>query len=243
MRADPDIVIEPRRGKREKLLHKRALMVVNPSEADGAAKIFSSFLGETRSLYQSKLLVDKNKRLCLAGPALGAPAAALLMEKFIVLGVQEIWLLSCCGSLAPSLLIGDLLLGSSAVSGEGVSQYYSSDIISKPSVSVTSSLQLFMKKQAIAAASGVIWSTDAPYREMRSKLIDLQERYGVVAIDMEYSALCTVARFRGIAFGGLFVVSDEIWGSGWKPGFSKPIFKDRCREIMEKLISHGLQEE
>ena len=148
MRADPDIVIEPRRGKREKLLPKRALMVVNPSEADAAAKIFSSFLGETRSLYQSKLLVDKNNRLCLAGPALGAPAAALLMEKLIVLGVQEIWLLSCCGSLDPSLLIGDLLLGSSAVSGEGVSQYYSSDIISNPSVSVTSSLQLFMKKQA-----------------------------------------------------------------------------------------------
>ena len=72
---EADLIIEPRRGKKEKLLPARALLVVNPAEADYALGGFKPFTGESRSLYQTTLLIDKDRSLCLAGPALGAAAA------------------------------------------------------------------------------------------------------------------------------------------------------------------------
>ena len=101
--SEADLIIEPRRGKKEKLLPPRALMVVNPSEAEYAVETFKPYKGQSRSLHQqTNLLVDRDQTLCLAGPALGAAAAVLILEKLIVLGVKEIWLVSCCGTLDPS---------------------------------------------------------------------------------------------------------------------------------------------
>jgi nucleoside phosphorylase len=47
---------------------------------------------------------------------------------------------------------------------------------------------------------------------------------GVLAVEMEMSALFTVAMYRRISFGGLLVVSDEVAGSKWKSGFLTPLF-------------------
>lgn len=238
-----DLIIEPRRGRNEQILPGLALMVVNPAEADQAIQLFSRHLGRSRSFNQSTILVDKDARLCLAGPALGAPAAALVMEKLIVLGVREIWLMSCCGSLDPGLTIGDVLLGGRGLCGEGVSRSYASAGLLSPVGSAEEHLHAFLMRQDIRPRRCDIWSTDAPYREKRSELIALRERYGISGVDMEYSALCAVAAFRGISFGGLFVVSDDLWRRRWKPGFSGSEFKNRCRVITEKLIDFGLNRE
>ena len=242
--SEADLIIEPRRGKKEQLLPARALMVVNPSEAEYAVESFSAFIGQTRSLYQhTKLLVDKDQAMCLAGPALGAAAAVLILEKLIVLGVEEIWLVSCCGTLDPSFSIGDLVLATGGVSGEGVSRYYSTESVTSSGRSATDNLQKIATQQCGDVRPGIIWSTDAPYRERRSELIALQERYGVVGIDMEFSALCTVAAHRGVSLGALFVVSDTIWTKNWKPGFGSADFNKSSQDLIGKLITRGLSKE
>lgn len=242
--SEADLIIEPRRGKKEQLLPPRALMVVNPSEAEYAVKSFSAFTGQTRSLYQhTKLLVDKDQTMCLAGPALGAAAAVLILEKLIVLGVKEIWLVSCCGTLDPSFSIGDLVLATGGVSGEGVSRYYSRESHTSSGRAATDNLQEIARQQSDDVRPGIIWSTDAPYRERRSELIALQERYGVVGIDMEFSALCTVAAHRGVSLGALFVVSDTIWTKNWKPGFGSADFNKSSQDLIGKLITRGLSKE
>ncbi len=242
--TEADLIIEPRRGKKEKLLPPRALLVVNPSEAEYAVKAFNTFIGQTRSLYQhTKLLVDKDRSMCLAGPALGAAAAALILEKLIVLGVKEIWLVSCCGTLDPSLSFGDLVLAIGGVSGEGVSRYYSRESVTFPGRKATNNLQEIATQQCGDVRAGIIWSTDAPYRERRSELIALQERYGVVGVDMEFSALCAVAAHRGVSLGALFVVSDMIWTKNWKPGFGSADFDKSSQDLIDKLITRGLSKE
>ncbi len=241
--TDPDLIIEPRRGKKENLLPQRALLVVNPSEAALALKSFEPLAGEVRTIHQSRLLVDRERRLCLAGPALGAAAAALVAEKLIALGVGKIWLVSCCGALAPDIEIGDVLLATAAVSGEGVSPYYNSDTVVQPAGEVTDELKDFASQNAINSKDGIIWSTDAPYRERRSELLLLQEQYGVNGVDMEFSALCSVASFRGVSLGALFVVSDLLWTRNWKPGFGGADFTGSSRDLIEKLIHYGLHME
>ena len=238
-----DLIIQPRRGTKEKPLPARALLVVNPAEANYALAAFKPFTGESRSLYQTTLLVDKDLSLCAAGPALGAAAAVLVLEKLIVLGVKEIWLLGCCGSLDPSWSIGDIVLATGAVCGEGVSRYYSNNKQAVPGRAATGHLENFARQHWDELRRGMIWSTDAPYRERRSELIDLQEHYGINGIDMEFSALCTVSAHRGVSLGALLVVSDLLWSRNWKPGFTVPKFIDSSHHLIDRLLAHGLQQE
>jgi purine-nucleoside phosphorylase len=238
--TEKDILIEPRRGKREKPLPQRALMVVNPADAATAFQTFKTCSGETGTLHREQIIVDRLRRLCLAGPALGAPAAVLLLEKLVALGVKDVMLISCCGSLDPVHSIGDLLVGTRAVSGEGVSPYYYGKTVVEPSVSAAAEFREFAENHAINAHLGTVWTTDAPYRERRSELLRLQERYGIVGVDMEFSALCSVASFRDISFGAVFVVSDMLWPRSWKPGFTIAEYKASYRNLIEQLIHDGL---
>lgn len=241
--AEKDILIEPRKGRKEKVLPARALMVVNPSEADYALKTFQPFAGASKTVSQTQIVVDKKHLLCLAGPALGAAAAALILEKLVVLGVQEIWLISCCGSLDPSHAIGDILIATGAVSGEGVSRYYADETVVGPCTRITAEVEKIAGQRRIAARQGLIWSTDAPYRERRSELIQLQERYGIIGVDMEFSALCSVASFRGVSLGALFIVSDMLWTRNWKPAFGGSVFKESSRDMIETFIHYGLHKD
>jgi len=240
MASDHDLIIEPRRGKKEELLPEMAVLVLNPAEADSAFKHFKAGSRATKTLHQSCVQVDAAGRLCLAGPALGAAAAALLLEKMIVLGVRKVWLVSCCGVLDPALGFGDLLVGYRSVSGEGVSKYYTDRLVGEPGHDASGELRALAGQLADTVGDGVIWSTDAPYREQRSILIGLRETYGVNGVDMEFSALCAVAEFRGISLGGLFVVSDLLWTRNWKPGFGSAEFRKKNTMLIRRIIDFGL---
>ncbi len=152
-------------------------------------------------------------------------------------------MLSCCGSLDPSWSIGDIVLATGAVSGEGVSPHYSTNNLAVPGTKATRQLEEIASHYRDDLHRGIIWSTDAPYRERRSEILKLQERYGVVGIDMELSALCTVAACRGVSIGALFVVSDMLWTRNWKPGFAAPEFTESSHRLIDRLLAHGLQQE
>ena len=85
---------------------------------------------------------------------------------------------------------------------------------------------------------GKIWTTDAPYRETRDKVRKFKED-GVMAVDMEFTALCSVAAFRKIFFASLMVVSDELYEHKWNPGFSGKEFKGNlktgCRIVLDAV--------
>jgi len=241
--TERDLVIEPRKSKKEKALPRRALLVANPAEAEDAYRVFEPYCATKRSLYQSRIMVDTQHRLCVVGPALGAASAVLILEKLIVLGVKEVYLVSCCGSLDPSHSIGDVLVGTAGVSGEGVSRYYGGQEVCAPDRGTTEALMAHLRSRGMEPSSGVLWSTDAPYRERRSAMLPLQARYGVTGVDMEFTALCSVALFRGIRLGALFVVSDMIWTRRWKPGFGSAAFKTASRGLIERIVDYGLHME
>lgn len=240
---EPDILIHPQIGRRDQHLPETALFVVNPAEARIAEHEFSRYDVSKRFLHNSSLLVDNEERFCLAGPALGAPAAGLVMEKLVVLGVKKICLFSCCGAIDPAYTIGDIILANSGVSGEGVSHYYGNDKIVYTSRAATDELRSLLDEQRINYKEGVIWSTDAPYRESRSELARLHDKYKVVGVDMEFTALCSIAVFRDVSITAIFVVSDELWGPVWKPGFAQKAYKKQCRLVISALIRAGLQKE
>ncbi|MCI5143578.1 MAG: hypothetical protein D3909_18015, partial [Candidatus Electrothrix sp. ATG1] len=84
--------------------------------------------------------------------------------------------------------------------------------------------------------SGKIWTTDAPYRETRAKIAEYAEQR-VFGVDMEFSALCTVAAFREIELAAVMLVSDEVWRQPWQPQFSRKAFKRKSRNLFTYLAT------
>lgn len=238
--TEDDIIIHPVRSKKDKELPPNGIFFVTPGEAGKAISAVLQNGGERRFLHNTNLAVSADGSRFVAGPAVGAPAAALVMEKLIVLGAKQIILMGWCGAVASSCVIGDIILPDNAVSGEGTSKYYGISDTVQPCRQSTIRLQQLLDKEMLEYKEGTIWSTDAPYRESREMLHRLQKRHRIVAIDMEFSALCSVAAFRSVSFCAVLLVSDEVWGASWKPGFKDSRFLERRERIMECLLLRDL---
>ena len=172
----------------------------------------------------------------LAGPLLGAPQAVMALEKIIALGARRIWVLGWCGSLQPDLLIGDLIIPTGALIEEGTSGHYPiGEREPTTDGDLTRVLEKTLEATGRSCRKGAVWTTDAPYRETPSKVKAYQER-GILAVEMEMSALMTVALYRHVKLTGLLIVSDELFGLKWRHGFAEPRFKQSCRVAGEALL-------
>jgi len=230
------IVISPRRGKYERAIPACGLFFANFADAAVAHRRLSAAGGEEHSSFMSRLTVDKGGGFFVAGPAVGAPFATLCLEKMVVLGARRIIFYGWCGSIVPDLPIGRIVVGDQAVSGEGTSQYYPLPQPAAPSKDLQQEIVSYCANRGLMTQLATIWSTDALYREDRRQLSRLREEKGVRAIDMEYSALCTVAAFRHIELAGVFVVSDELFAVAWHPGFSGGQFRDTNASLQDAML-------
>ncbi len=228
-----DIIVHPTRGIREKSVPPCGLLFVNPTEARTALQVLIDRGGDQRFLFHSGLVVSPQNDYFVAGPAIGAPMAAMVLEKLIVLGAKRVVMAGWCGAIDQKLTVGDTVLGGSGHSGEGTSRYYGSEDKFLPSSRFIKNLQLSLP----VSDPLPIWSTDAPYRESRKMLKSLAVKYNVAAVDMEYAALCAVAAFREIDFSALFLVSDELWKPEWRPGFNGKVFKRKSKAQIKLLMN------
>ena len=235
-----ECVIEPLREKGEPELPENGLLVINPVEARYAGQFAERQQGRRHFLFNSQLYVvdgkDKKNSFFIAGPAVGAPMAVLALEKLIALGAKRLIVFSWCGSLTPGLQVGDILLPTWAVSEEGTSPHYPVQERPESAASLRIFLQNTLQNKGQKISDGAIWTTDAPYRETKEK-IEQYGSQGVLGVDMEFSALCTVAAFRSIDLAAVMLVSDELYHTEWRPGFRDKKFKRTSKTVLESLAA------
>lgn len=240
MRGQEEIIIKPQRGKGEPELPATGIFCLNPGDA-------AYLLGKVKAggarqyfLFNSNLSVlaagKEEQGLFVAGPAVGAPMAAMTLEKLIALGCQRVLVWGWCGSLVPGLQVGDLLLPTGGFSEEGTSPHYPASGAYTSSPAWQNPLLDKLAAEGLAYQVGKVWSTDAPYRETRAK-VDYYAAKGALAVEMEYTALASVATFREIDLGVLLIVSDELSGPKWRPGFQSREFKEKSRLVLDELMA------
>ncbi len=231
--------------------------LINPVAFKGAPKlgplaIMSAVRPDTKDLVKAlglnkhqhlplnKVYFHKKKQgLCVAGPLMGAPYAAYVLEQIIAWGVTRVIFLGWCGAISPGVKIGDMIIPTSAHVDEGTSAHYShrekGDLVrSFPDDDMADFLKTALDKEGLAYTQGSTWTTDAIFRETPER-IGLFASQGALAVDMELSALQTVANFRQISLCGLLMVSDELHSGTWKPGFGDPAFQETRRKVIEVL--------
>jgi uridine phosphorylase len=232
-------MIRPVKGKRDPGIERDALMVMIPSELQflvqaSKAEELSFDHMNLYHLYRSNK--GTQATFTLAGPCLGAPQAVIAMEKLIALGAKRIWVLGWCGSLQPDLTIGHLIIPTGAVSEEGTSNHYPvSNRLPESTTALNRMLEDALIQQGLPFSRGSVWTTDALYRETPDKVMTYQNQ-GILAVEMEISALMTVALYRSVAMAGLLVVSDELFQLKWRPGFSNPLLKKSSRAAGKVLL-------
>ena len=110
----------------------------------------------------------------LMAPALGAPYAVMVLEKLLVLGARMVLALGWCGSLQPSLAIGDLVLPAATVSTEGTSRHYPlNGQAPDPDPGLYGVLRRLLMTSDHPWQEGPVWSTDGFYRETAPQVAGL----------------------------------------------------------------------
>jgi uridine phosphorylase len=241
-------IIFPVKGKGDPLVGPDALMVMIPSELHYLARAAKAEKVPFSDMHLYDLYCTKGgvaEPVSLFGPFLGAPQAVMGMEKLIVLGAKRIWILGWCGSLNPEIRVGHLVIPTGAVSEEGTSSHYPiGNRPVEPDGRLNDMLEVALNQEDLPIALGPIWTTDAPYRETSEKVKAFQAK-GILAVEMEISALMTLALYRSVSMAAVLVVSDELFELKWSPGFFNPMLKENSRaagRVLSRLAGAPVQE-
>ncbi len=250
---DDPAVIEPRRGAREKALPRDCLLVFTPQDRELAHQCFEKPPQWTHRVFLVDVAVGRweGVEMAVAGPMMGAPQAALTLDKLMALGVRRVIALGWCGSIQPHVRIGDVVLPTGALSEEGTSAHYplGPGMDPGPNDGLARALGEALAKEPLGPGSssteggdqrqtlhlGRVWSIDAPYRETVQKVLRYQ-RQGILGVDMETSALFTVARYRGIELACVLVVSDDLSTLQWVHGFRDTRFHTTRKQVLGAVL-------
>jgi uridine phosphorylase len=161
----------------------------------------------------------------------GAPGTVMVMEELAACGVHTFIVLGWAGSLQETAPIGSLIIPSACLSEEGTSRHYFDPPVQyHPDLPLADALEACAARHSLPVQRGLLWTTDAPYRESRSK-VEAYRAQGVLGVDMETSAMYALGMFRGFSVCNLLVVSDEL-GRDWNMAFGT----DQLIEATKKAI-------
>ena len=171
----------------------------------------------------------------------GAAGTVMVMEELIACGARVFLGLGWAGSLQASAPVGTMIIPTACIREEGTSFHYlDSSAAVAPDMRLVELLRENAEAEGARVHCGLLWTTDAPYRELNSK-IETYGRQGVLGVDMETSAMYTLGQFRGVKVCNLLVVSDEL-GKEWRPAFGTPELHEATeraqRIVLRVVIQH-----
>ena len=239
---DNEAVVNPRKTKNSPNIGPIAVMAATRPDLDYLSEIFQFPKDSYQRLFLSRLYIkESNPRgISIAGPFIGAPYAVMLLENLIAWGARQIIFIGWCGAVSHRVNIGDVVLPTSILIDEGTSRHYRvwDYLPLQLNFPLVPKVRQALNNQNQEFHEGAVWTTDAVYRETR-EAVAVHQRNGILAVEMEFSALASVARFREVDLAGLLVVSDELSSLSWRPGFKQqPFIQSRqsvCRLVKELI--------
>jgi DeoD family purine-nucleoside phosphorylase len=142
---------------------------------------------------------------------MGCPGATIVFEELIQLGVKKLLRVGTCGGLQAHHELGDLIVALSAVADDRTADH----LVGHEPHCPTASWELIhgavhtAKQMDQAMHVGPIVSSDVFYNSDEGQYERWSKR-GVLAVEMEASALFTIAALRGVEAGCLLTVSDIV---------------------------------
>ena len=92
-----------------------------------------------------------------------------------------------------------------------------------------------MRKRKIDFKTGISWTIDTPYRETKKEVREYKKQ-NVSTVEMEASALFTLAKYRNVKMAGAFIVSDFLSEEKWDPKFHDDDVKSKLNQLLDAGI-------
>ncbi len=138
-------------------------------------------------------------------------------------------MLGMCGGIDDVLEVGNFIVPSAAIRGEGTSRHYlPQEFPAIPASSVNLYCIGSLRKKNLPVRCGIVYTTDRRLWEFDRDFVDYLKDKRILAIDMELATLFTVAYRYEVPIGSIMLVSDMPLQRGG--------IKDK--ELTEYVFSH-----
>jgi len=171
------------------------------------------------------------KRVSVGNGGRYAPDTAITTEILCGAGADALIRIGSCGSLQDNVKIGDLVIVTGALRGDGTSRYYVAENFSTVAHSdIVNALRHAAEDLKLRYHLGWIFTTDALFQET-PELIQQLNQQNISSIDMVTSTFLTIAQVRGKKAGAVLAVSDECLHG--KFGFRDQAFFEAEQQTIE----------
>lgn len=179
--------------------------------ADGAATPCPAWACFHTTLY--RVVVD-GAECGLLPRTIGGPYAVLVAEQLAASGAGVVLGLTSAGGIDAALPIPSVVIADAALRDEGTSFHYlpPSALVIAPPAPVPLLLDA-VAEAGLPARRGLVWTTDAPYRETAAAVAEAR-RHGALAVEMQAAALFAFGAARGVTVGLAAHVTNRVGGSG-----------------------------
>jgi uridine phosphorylase len=139
-----------------------------------------------------------------------SPDSAIMGELVCTAGTGYIIRTGSCGALREDISVGDLVIVTGAVRGEGTTPYYVPENFSTVSdIKVVNALMKAAETIGVKYHLGTVWTTDALLQETKERVEEMR-RLKVKAVDMVSASLLTIAQLYEVRAGAILAVSDNL---------------------------------
>jgi AMP nucleosidase len=140
---------------------------------------------------------------------MGSPNAAIIMDILSAIEPKAVLFLGKCGGLRDKNKIGDYILPSAAIRGEGTSNdYFPIEIPALPAFSLQRAVSSNIRDFGKDYWTGTVYTTNRRVWEHDEKFKDYLRATRAMGIDMETATLLSVGFYNSIPIGALLLISD-----------------------------------
>lgn len=166
---------------------------------------------------------------------MGAPSAAIVVEELAVLGAKTLIRTGTCGGTRPDIQPTDLIVAMAACPLDGTTRQYLGDDRYAPAATfrVVAALTEACGRADLRHHTGLIATEDALYA-VTPGWVETWASRGVLAQEMEASAILTVAALRGLEAGCLLTVSNSA-------GQHERLADDELLPAIDRMIEVALE--
>lgn len=175
--------------------------IAEVSNANGKTPVYRiKYKGHEFALYMSRV---------------GASVCAMSYEEVLAMGLEKLIMFGTCGVLDSSISDMAIIIPNYAIRDEGTSYHYMrpSDEI-RVNKKYMNEFKEILNERNISFIEGKAWTTDAPYRETRDKVLK-RKKQGCVCVDMECASMAAVSQFRNKDLFQFFYAADNLDGAKW----------------------------
>ena len=153
----------------------------------------------------------KGEPVSVQATGMGCPSASIVAEEVIQLGAKNLLRVGTCGGYSEDLRLGDLIVATSATANDGTVSSLTRGVPYAPAAHFDVVHAAYHAGEGAGRRTfvGPIVSSDLFYDPVEAPA-KLWGDLGVLAVEMEASAIFTIAAMRGVRAGCLLTVSDTI---------------------------------